>query len=146
MIHQSLCLAVTKPVYFSQANFKVINNLSHVKNVSILHCNFERPLPYFITIKNKTGCCLSQMACILCSKHIGILEILWDPRTGIFYVVPEVFSGALFTTKFSLNQSRVAQKAKQVTQDGKVPGSIPAWILWDFASKYVDCSKELEKM
>ena len=33
-------------------------------------------------------------------------------------------------------RSTVAQIAEQATQDQKVLGSIPAWIQWDFASKY----------
>ena len=32
--------------------------------------------------------------------------------------------------------STVAQMAEQATRDQKVPVSIPAWIQWDFASKY----------
>ena len=35
------------------------------------------------------------------------------------------------------NRSMVAQMAERATQDGEFPGSIPAWIQLDFASKYM---------
>ena len=36
-------------------------------------------------------------------------------------------------------RSTIAQMADRATWDWKVPGSIPAWIQWDFASKYTAC-------
>ena len=39
--------------------------------------------------------------------------------------------------KLTLNRSMVAQMTERATGDIKVPGLIPSWIQWDFASKYM---------